>query len=113
MRRDYIRYLVTRYHRCKETERSFFVPQALVAKTKAAHPRLSYALIYKNLEAKFKAPTYFIPVERFPELVDYLQGRVDQTILGKRNRARGQATYSTFVEYQFEQMTEESTPADS
>jgi hypothetical protein len=110
MRRNYVRYLVERYHRFKEADGSFLASKPLAGKAKAkAAPRFSYAVIYKNIEAKFKAPTYFIPVERFPDLVDYLQGRVDQTILGKRNRSRGQATYSTFDEYQFEQLTAETT----
>ena len=91
-----------RYHRFKDADTSFIAAKSPSEKVKAA-PRFSYAVIYKNIESKFRAPTYFIPVARFAELVDYLQARIDQTILGKRNRARGQATYSTFDEFQFEQ----------
>lgn len=93
LRRNYIRYLVERYHRFKAADGRFGKPTGF-----------AYAVIYKNIENKFKAPTYFIPLERFTELADYLHGRIDSTILGKRNRARGQASYSTFDEYQFEQM---------
>jgi len=68
--------------------------------------RLSYVLIYKNIEAKFKLPAYFVPVERFDELVDYLQARIDRTVLGKRNRARGYSNYESFDESEFTQMAE-------
>jgi len=89
-RRNYIRYLVERYNQFRQADSSF-------GRTGA---RFSYAFIFKRIEAEFKAPTYFIPVEHFEELVAYLQGRIDQTILGKRNAARGQRNYETFDEYQ-------------
>ncbi|MBI5387127.1 MAG: hypothetical protein HZA90_20850 [Verrucomicrobia bacterium] len=90
MRRNYVRYLVERYNRFREADASF-------GRTKT---RFSYAFIFKKIEAEFKAPTYFIPVGRFDELVDYLQARIDQTILGKKNRAHGHRNYETFDEYQ-------------
>ncbi len=98
IRRNYVRYLIERYNRFKQADASFG----------KASGRFSYAVVFKNVEAKFKAPTYFIPVERFDELVDYLQSRVDQTILGKRNAARGQRNYETFDEYQLTQSVAES-----
>jgi hypothetical protein len=90
MKRNYVRYLVERYNRCREADASF-------GRVKT---RFSYAFIFKRIEAQFKAPTYFIPVGRFDELVDYLQARIDQTILGKRNHALGHRNYETFDEYQ-------------
>jgi hypothetical protein len=90
MRRNYIRYLVERYNRFRQADSSFG----------RAGTKFSYAFIFKRIEAEFKAPTYFIPVERFEDLVEYLQARIDQTILGKRNHARGQRNYETFDEYQ-------------
>jgi len=101
IRRNYVRYLVERYNHFKHADSSF----GSALKTLS---RFSYAVIFKNVEAKFKAPTYFIPVERFDELVDYLQSRIDQTILGKRNAARGQRNYETFDEYQLTQLAAES-----
>lgn len=98
VRRNYIQYLTERYNRFKQADSSF----GTALKTLS---RFSYAVIFKNIEAKFKAPTYFIPVERFNELVDYLQQRIDQTILGKRNLARGHRNYDTFDEYQLSQST--------
>ncbi len=69
LRRNYVKYLVERYHKFKEADGSF---------GKAS--RHSYAVIYKNIEASFKAPAYFVPVTRFDELVAYLQGRIDRTM---------------------------------
>jgi len=65
--------------------------------------RFSYAVIFKNIERRFQAPTYFIPQARFDELTEYLQHRVDSTILGKRNRARGIPNYVGFEEFAVEQ----------
>jgi hypothetical protein len=92
LRRNYIKYLVERYHRYKEADASF-------GKT----AKFSYAVIYKNIETRFHAPTFFVPVSRFDELVDYLQGRIDQTILGKRNVSRSTSNYRSMDEYADEQ----------
>ncbi|MEN3369917.1 MAG: hypothetical protein V7609_2060 [Verrucomicrobiota bacterium] len=94
-RRNYIRYLTERYFRFREADASFG-PKAV--------RRFSYAVLFKNIETHFKAPTYFIPVARFDELVDFLQRRIEATILGKRNRARGHRNYETFDEFQLAQV---------
>ena len=92
--RNYIRYLTERYFRFREADASFG--------QKAAR-RFSYAVLFKNIENRFKAPTYFIPLARFDELVDFLQRKIETTILGKRNRARGHRNYETFDEFQLAQ----------
>ena len=94
VRRNYIRYLTERYFRYREADASFG-PKAV--------RRFSYAVLFKNIEAHFKAPTYFIPVSRFDDLVDFLHRKIESTILGKRNRARGHRNYQTFDEFQLEQ----------
>jgi hypothetical protein len=38
--------------------------------------------------------------------VDFLQERIESTILGKRNRARGHRNYETFDEFQLAQDAE-------
>jgi hypothetical protein len=97
VRRNYIRYLAERYFRYREADASFG-PKAV--------RRFSYAVLFKNIESRFKAPTYFIPVSRFDELVDFLQRKIEGTILGKRNRARGHRNYETFDEFKFTQARE-------
>lgn len=94
-KRNYIRYLVERYHRFRQADSSFGSGPA----------RFSYAVIFKNIEREFKAPTYFIPEARFKELVEYLQKRIDRTILGKRNRAREIRNYANPEEFAAEQVT--------
>jgi hypothetical protein len=89
VRRNYVRYLVERYHRFRQADTSFASGPA----------RFGYAVIFKSIEREFKAPTYFIPDARFNELVEYLQQRVDGTILGKRNRARGIRNYASPEEF--------------
>jgi hypothetical protein len=91
--RNYVRYLVERYHRFREAESSFGSGPA----------RFSYAVIFKNIEREFKAPTYFIPQARFQELVEYLQQRIDRTNLGKRNSARKIRNYASLEEFEAEQ----------
>lgn len=94
LRRNYIRYLTERYFRFREADSSFG-PKAV--------RRFSYAVLFKNIETRFKAPTYFIPVARFDELVDFLHRKIEATILGKRNRSRGHRNYETFDEFQLTQ----------
>ena len=94
VRRNYIRYLTERYFRYREADASFG-PKAV--------RRFSYAVLFKNIEAHFKAPTYFIPTSRFDDLVDFLHRKIESTILGKRNRTRGHRNYQTFDEFQLEQ----------
>ena|SRR6185437_436620 len=92
-RRNYVKYLVERYHRYREADASF-----------GRKGQFHYALLFKNIEAKFKAPTYFIPEARFEELVDYLHSRIDKTILGRRNHSRGIRNFESFDEYKLQQM---------
>jgi hypothetical protein len=56
-------------------------------------------VLFKNIESKFKAPTYFVPEGRFGELVDFLQFQIDNTIPGRANGKRGIANYESFDEY--------------
>lgn len=97
LRRNYIRYLTERYFRYREADASFG-PRAI--------RRFSYAVLFKNIETRFKAPTYFIPDARFDELVDFLHRKIEATILGKRNRSRGHRNYETFDEFQLTQTGE-------
>jgi hypothetical protein len=92
-KRDYVRYLTERYNRCRELEAEFGQSKT----------RFSYAFIFESIKSRFKAPTYFISVDRFEELAAYLQARIDQTLLGKRKRHLGRSNYETFDEHQSSQ----------
>ncbi len=93
-KRNYIKYLVERYHRYREADMNF-----------GQKSRFAYAVIFKNIETKFGMPTYFVPESRFAELQDYLHGRINAIILGKVNHARGIPNYKSFDEYVLEHMT--------
>jgi hypothetical protein len=92
-KRNYVKYLVERYNHFREADACF-------GRTAPFH----YSVLFKNIEATFKAPTYFIPESRFEELVDYLHHRVDNTILGRVNNKRGIPNYESFDEYVMEHM---------
>ncbi len=96
-RRNYVRYLVQRYHRFREADSSF---------GRSSPARFSYAVIFKNIERKFGAPTYFIPQARFDDLVKHLQQHIDGTILGKNNRARGIRNYASREDFLAEHETQ-------
>ena len=77
-KRNYVKYLVERYNHYREADARF-----------GRTDRFHYSVLFKNIESKFKAPTYFIPETRFGELVDYLHDRIDNTILGRVNHKPG------------------------
>jgi len=92
-KRNYVKYLVERYNHYREADARF-----------GRTDRFHYSVLFKNIESKFKAPTYFIPETRFGELVDYLHERIDNTILGRVNHKRGIPNYESFDEYVMEHM---------
>ena len=92
--RNYVRYLVQRYHRFRQADPGFG----------SASARFSYAVIFKNIEREFKAQTYFISDTKFKDLVEYLQQRIDRTILGKRNRKREIHNYASLEDFEAEQI---------
>jgi hypothetical protein len=93
--RNYIRYLVERYHRARRAELDF---------GRGGPARFSYAAIFTNIERKFGAPTYFVSKARFQDLGKYLQHRIDATVLGKSNITRGIANYMSPEEFEAAQL---------
>ncbi len=98
LKKGYIDYLYGRYIECRKADTNF----GAVAHSLRFHP----GELHNTIRAKFKTRTFFIHVARFAELVTYMQERINQTILGKRNRSRGQANYQSFDEYGREQLGE-------
>lgn len=84
---NYIGYLTSRYNKYKEWE---------VGKDK-----MSYAFINTHLKQKFKMGKRNIlnlPLDRFGELVNYLQSRIDKTKFA-RVKGNNHRNYSTFEEH--------------
>jgi hypothetical protein len=84
-KRNYIKYLIDRYNKFKEADTN----------VKNFH----YSVIYRSIQREFKCKWDFVPIEKFPLMVEYLERRIDGTILGKVQRSRGQKRYSSFEEY--------------
>lgn len=58
-----------------------------------------FMAIHQALKRKFGTSWKLLGEDRFEEVVTFLQGRIDATIIGKLNRAKGQLNYSSFEEW--------------
>lgn len=82
----YVQYLIRRYNdfASKETSRS---------------TKFNHGVIRMNIESKFRVPWQAVSLERFPELCQFLQGRINRTRIGKSNTSKGYPSFSTFEEF--------------
>lgn len=85
MHKNYIKRLIDRYHEFKKAD--------------VGKEEMKYPILYKNINRKFGAKWDMIPIERFDSLSEYIQWRIDRTILGKNRKSKGKKNYSTFSEY--------------
>lgn len=82
----YIEYLIKRY-----------LEFASVDKNRAT--KFNPGRFRKTLERTFKSHYRLLPLEKFDAFQEHLKEKIDQTILGKNRRAKGQSSYSTFDEW--------------
>jgi hypothetical protein len=93
--KNYLDYLISRYFEFRKGDVSFGA---------FGHARkFHYAEIHTSINSKFKAKTFFVPEHRFEEECLYIKNRINQTILGKRNKARNIPNYGSFHEFLNEQ----------
>lgn len=83
--RNYAKYLIDRYHEFK--------------KAHTGKKKMNYSIIYSAIKREFGAKWDHVQLSRFDLLAEYLQGRIDRTVLGKNNKANGKKSFSTFAEY--------------
>ena len=83
--RNYIKYLIDRYHEFKKAD---------------SREDMNYAIFYRTIKREFGAKWDMIALEQFDKLSIYIQTRIDRTILGRNKRARNDKRYSTFQEHQ-------------
>ncbi len=83
--RNYIKRLIDRYHELKKAD--------------VGNKKMIYPILYRSINRKFGARWEMVPIEKFDCLSEYLQQRIDKTILGKTQKSKGQKNYSTFLEY--------------
>lgn len=63
-----------------------------------------YGSIYRSIQKAFKVKWDFIPIDRFDELVEFLQKRIDKTRQARINKGKGYKSYSSFNDYCLELM---------
>lgn len=80
--RNYAKYLIDQYHEFKKAE--------------MGKRRMNYTILYGNIKKEFGGKWDMLSVEKFERLTEYLKSRIDQTILGKVQKAKGYGNYSSF-----------------
>lgn len=83
--RNYAKYLIDRYHKFKLVE---------VGKAK-----MNYTIFHVSIKRELGAKWDHVPLSRFADLVAFLQRRIDDTILGKNQKAGGKPNYQTYEGY--------------
>jgi len=86
-KKNYAHYLIKRYGEWKQIE--------LDKKSE----KFNWASFNIHIAKRYKATGInHIPLEKFDNLVGYLQDRIDKTILGRNRKSRKKRNYSTFEE---------------
>lgn len=83
--RNYIKRLIDRYHEFKASE--------------VGKENMNYQILYGAIKRELGAKWDMVPLSRFDTLVEFLQRRIDNTIVGRNMKAKGQKRYSTYAEY--------------
>lgn len=86
----YISYLIARYYKFKQADSSY---------GKESRKKFSHAVIHTNIQNKFGGKTFFLPEDKFSDLVIYLQQKIDSTIQGKRNKKIGRSSYHSYADH--------------
>ena len=85
--RNYIKHLIDRY-------------QEYMKGDTTKNEKTKYAIIYNAIKKEFVVDKYtFVHIDKFYDLISFLQMRIDKTIIGKRNVRKGVKNYSSLQEY--------------
>jgi hypothetical protein len=84
--RGYAKYLIDRYNEFQKADES---------KT----DRYKYMAIYKAIEREFGTKWDCVPETRFTDLATFLQKKINNTILGRNNKSKGQPNYHMFEDH--------------
>lgn len=93
--KNYVRHLIDRYHEFKKTE------------INAGNGKMDYFFIYNAIKQEIGFKWDETPYERFKDLCEYLQKRIDNTILGRIHKRNGTKNYSTYEEYMIRKQKKE------
>jgi hypothetical protein len=58
-----------------------------------------HAIIFRVIETRFGATWEWVEINRFDEFAEFIQERIDNTLIGKLNRSKGTPNYSSFERY--------------
>ncbi|MFA6011955.1 MAG: HNH endonuclease signature motif containing protein [Desulfobacteraceae bacterium] len=83
-KRNYLKHIIDRYHEFAKADKG---------------ATLKYAVFYGSIKKKFGAKWDMIPTDRFSDVTDYVQKRIDATVLGKNRKSKGLKNYSFFSDY--------------
>lgn len=95
IKKSYIDYLYGKYIEYRKADTSF----GAYDHARKFHP----GELHRTIQSMFNAKTFFVHVNRFDALVDYIKERIDRTILGRRNTSKGIANYRSFEKFEMEQ----------
>lgn len=84
-KRNYLKYLIDRYNEFKKADRNI--------------GEFKYGVIYGAIKNEFKCKWDLIPIHLFPRVVEYMQKRIDNTILGKVQKKQGKGRYRGYDEF--------------
>jgi hypothetical protein len=88
LKKNYINYLIKRYGEWKQMELD------------RSNEKFNWASFNKHLMNQYKAAGInYIHVVHFEDLKDYLQGRIDKTIFGKKRKSDGYRNYSPYEDH--------------
>ncbi|MGV8059807.1 MAG: HNH endonuclease signature motif containing protein [Smithellaceae bacterium] len=84
LKRNYLKHLIDRYHDFAKAEKG---------------QSYKYPVFYQAINRRYGAKWDMIPLQQFEDCCVYVQYRIDNTVLGKNKKAKGQSNYSSFSEY--------------
>ena len=87
-KKGYIDHLLTRYFEFRRADKSY-----------GSRRPFSHAEIHRTIQSEFGHKTFFMPADFFGRLVDFLQRRINRTILGRNNSSRGIPNYHSYEEH--------------
>jgi len=91
-KKGYIDYLIARYFDFRKADRSY-----------GSTRPFSHAEIHRTIRKKFGHKTFFMPVEFFERLVQFLHFRINRTILGRNNSRKHIPNYHSYERHLLDQ----------
>jgi hypothetical protein len=91
-KKGYVDYLLTRYFQYRKADGSY-----------GSRRPFSHAEIHRTIQSEFGHKTFFMPAEFFERLVQFLQSRINRTILGRNNSSKHVPNYHSYEEHLLQQ----------